>query len=111
MTQIELYADLNLGYPEAPDLAGLKEIREAVEATFRLAGQVKGANLLAGMISRKDNVIIKPNWVTDLLDKNHIANAVISHSTVIASIVAIAQEALEGEGRIAISDAPIQGAN
>jgi len=69
-------------------------------------------NPLGDIISQGDTVLIKPNWVSH---KNNNPEAdlscLVTHSSIVRSILDYCIIALNGSGKIILGDAPIQGAD
>ena len=66
-------------------------------------------NPFAGLISRGQRALIKPNWV---LHANHLDGSIeslVTHSSIIRVLVDYLVLALDGHGSIEVADAPLQG--
>jgi uncharacterized protein (DUF362 family) len=57
-------------------------------------------------VSAGQTVVVKPNWVLDKHPYDLDIFAVLTHSAVLRAVVDLVYEALEGDGRIVIADAP-----
>jgi uncharacterized protein (DUF362 family) len=63
-------------------------------------------NALRAVVSPGQAVVVKPNWVLDKHPYELEIFAVLTHSAVLRAVVDLVYEALEGDGRIVIADAP-----
>jgi uncharacterized protein (DUF362 family) len=106
---IALAQTARTSYPLSTDADGLELLRQDITLVLRLAkiGDVEnpfGVNIQPGQ-----SVVIKPNWVRE--DDGSWADALITHSSLIAVTISLVQQTLQGRGVITIADAPIQGAD
>lgn len=63
-------------------------------------------NPLKNIISKKNTVLLKPNYVIHENRNGDSIWAVITHPSIIRAVIDYVYKALEGEGRIIIADAP-----
>ena len=96
-------------YPQFTDAEGLEILRHETVRILRLAKIGDEKEPFGKHIQPGQTVVIKPNWVRE--DDGTWADALITHSSLIAVTVSLVQQALQGRGTITIADAPIQGAD
>ncbi len=121
-------------YPEEPPFhppVSFPELRRAgivkVEASNAVYGVVRDMLALFGLdhqhfgspewnpfgayIRRGDKVVLKPNFVLHEFGAQEGANCLTTHGSVLRAVLDYAHLAAGPEGRIAIADAPLQGAD
>ena len=86
----------DLDYPEL----------RAVKALDGMAKEANGVGLFEGAIFPGDRVVIKPNFVRNWHPDGKDIFSVITHPSIIRAAVDLAYQAMKGEGRIIIADAP-----
>lgn len=110
----QIYAELGRLHPDGIPLSTVPNpVYAAVRRLFRSLGfdaeNVGTAqwNPLKGLVKPGDVVVVKPNWVKEcnLLDEDSWEE-VITHPSVLRPIVDYVLLALEGEGRVIITDGP-----
>jgi len=79
--------------------------KEYLRRLSRMLGHADG-NLFHGKVTPGATVVIKPNWVMDRHPRQWDIFSVITHSAMLRAVADLAFEALAGEGKIIIADAP-----
>ncbi|MEM3627525.1 MAG: DUF362 domain-containing protein [Candidatus Bathyarchaeia archaeon] len=129
---VAIYQDLNIDYPsEAPFSPAFRypeypfqhvnktvnSVYDAFRKVLLLLGLDKENfgtdcwNPLKEIIRPGDTVVIKPNFVLDRHDEGGDLFAIITHPSVIRAVIDYVYLALNGEGRIIITDAPQMDCN
>ena len=66
----------------------------------------KDWNPLGEIIEPEDNVVIKPNFISEPRSENVNPQSIVTHASVIRPIIDYCQIALKGKGSLVIADAP-----
>lgn len=115
----EAYPELG---PLAADAGGeANPAYRAVRGALRLLGcdaerfGTPAWNPLGAWIRPGDRVLVKPNWVMhrhpeeERLGLDAARDCLVTHPAVLRAVIDYVQRALQGEGRIVLADAPLQG--
>ena len=89
----------------APDYAS---VAASVRGLFEFLG-LDAANPLRRWISPGMTVVVKPNWVKHESGPTVGQNALFTHASLVRVVVDAVLEALAGQGRVVVADAPLQG--
>lgn len=76
---------------------------------LRSLGKVLGhddGNLFRGVVEQGHSVVVKPNWVLDKHPYGLDPFSILTHSSVLRAVVDLIYEILDGQGSVAIADAP-----
>jgi uncharacterized protein (DUF362 family) len=103
--KVGIYRNSRLGYSTDWIWAENYPEKESVRALSRLMGQATG-NLFRDVVQPGHRVVIKPNWVLDRNLAGFDIYSVITHPALLRAVVDLVYEAMGGEGRIIIADAP-----
>jgi uncharacterized protein (DUF362 family) len=66
-------------------------------------------NPLGSFLRPGGSVVIKPNWVSDVNRGGGGLDCLVTHPSIIQCVLEDCAKALQGQGRIVLGDAPIQG--
>ena len=89
----------------APDY---RTVADSVRELFQFLG-LDTANPLGRWIRPGMTVVIKPNWVKHEFGDNEGRNVLFTHASIVQVLIDAALQALEGNGRVIVADAPLQG--
>src|ERR1700690_2212508 len=89
----------------APDY---RTVAASVRGLFHFLG-LDPANPLSRWIQPGMTVAIKPNWVKHEFGDNEGRNVLFTHSSLLRVMIDAALQALGGDGRVVVADAPLQG--
>ena len=89
----------------APDY---RTVAASVRELFRFLG-LDAANPLGRWIRPGMTVVVKPNWVKHEFGPTVGRNVLFTHASLVRVLLDAALEALAGNGRVFVADAPLQG--
>lgn len=83
-------------------------VAASVRDLFRFLG-LDAANPLGRWIRPGMTVVVKPNWVKHEFGDTEGRNVLFTHASLVRVLIDAALEALAGNGRVYVADAPLQG--
>jgi len=91
----------------APDY---NTVEASVRDLFRFLG-LDPANPLGRWIRPGMTVVVKPNWVKHEFGATVGRNVLFTHASLVRVLIDAALQALDGDGRVYVADAPLQGSD
>jgi len=91
----------------APDYG---TVAASVRDLFRFLG-LDAANPLGRWIKPGMTVVVKPNWVKHEFGHTERQNVLFTHRSLLRVLIDAALQALGGDGRVYVADAPLQGSD
>jgi uncharacterized protein (DUF362 family) len=104
---VGIVSDANMGalvWP-APDY---DTVADSVRGLFDALG-LAAANPLGRWIRPGMTVVVKPNWVKHEFGATVGRNVLFTHASLVRVLIDAALQALAGNGRVYVADAPLQG--
>jgi uncharacterized protein (DUF362 family) len=89
----------------APDYGG---VEASIRDLFRFLG-LDAANPLGRWIRPGMTVVVKPNWVKHEYGATEGQHVLFTHAAIVRTLIDAALRALDGNGRVWVADAPLQG--
>ncbi len=93
-------------YPKHPCLDNQFQLSNLREM-FRLWG-LQPDNPFSNWVRPGGRVLLKPNWVRDYNPLGHNIDSLITHTSLISSLIQFLAVAMKGKGTIIVADAPLQ---
>jgi len=85
-------------------------VTAGVRDLFRYLG-LDAANPLGRWIKPGMTVVVKPNWVKHEFGSTVGRNVLFTHASLVRVLIDAALQALAGDGRVFVADAPLQGSD